>query len=427
MKAEQAVHGLKGNIIYSKTPDKFEVCEHGFLIYSENEIKGVFESLPEEYEQIPVEDYEDRLIIPGLIDLHVHAPQYAFRGLGMDMELLDWLNTNTFPEESKYKDLEYAGRAYKIYVDHLRAGATTRACIFATIHRKATLLLMDLLEESGLSTMVGKVNMDRNSPEYLIEDTKESIAETVEWIEEVINRRYTNTRPILTPRFIPSCSDKLMELLKEVQTTYGLPVQSHLSENYGEIAWVHELCPWSEFYGDAYDHFGMFGRECRTVMAHCVHSDNREVERIKKNGVFIAHCPESNMNLSSGVAPIRAYLEQGLNVGLGSDVAGGTTENMFTAMAHAIQASKLSWRLLDDSLKPLTVPEAFYLATKGGGEFFGKVGSFELGFEMDAIVLDDSQLKHPQKLTIQQRLERLIYCSDDRQIYAKYVAGKKLF
>ena len=123
----------------------------------------------------------------------------------MDMELLDWLNTNTFPEESKYKDLEYAGRAYKIYVDHLRAGATTRACIFATIHRKATLLLMDLLEESGLSTMVGKVNMDRNSPEYLIEDTKESIAETVEWIEEVINRRYTNTLPILTPRFIPSC------------------------------------------------------------------------------------------------------------------------------------------------------------------------------------------------------------------------------
>ena len=108
-------------------------------------------------------------------------------------------------------------------------------------------------------------------------------------------------------------------------------------------------------------------------------------------------------------------------------MAGGTTENMFTAMAHAIQASKLRWRLLDDSLKPLTVPEAFYLATKGGGEFFGKVGSFELGFEMDAIVLDDSQLKHPQKLTVQQRLERMIYCSDDRQIYAKYVAGKKLF
>ena len=109
---------------------------------------------------------------------------------------------------------------------------------------------------------------------------------------------------------------------------------------------------------------------------------------------------------------------------LGSDVAGSTTENMFAAMAHAIQASKLRWRLLDSSLKPLTVPEAFYLATKGGGEFFGKVGSFELGFEMDAIVLNDSQLKHPQKLTVQQRLERMINCSDDRQIYAKYVVGK---
>ena len=139
-------------------------------------------------------------------------------------------------------------------------------------------------------------------------------------IEEVQKKQYQHTRPILTPRFIPSCTDELMHKLKDIQAKYQIPVQSHLSENYGEIAWVQELCPKSEFYGDAYDQFGLFGRDSKTVMAHCVHSDENEIRRMKENGVFIAHCPESNTNLSSGVAPIRQYLEEGMHVGLGSDV-----------------------------------------------------------------------------------------------------------
>ena len=212
-----------------------------------------------------------------------------------------------------------------------------------------------------------------------------------------------------------------------IQMRYELPLQSHLSENPGEIAWVQELCPWSEFYGDAYDKFGLFGSDCPTVMAHCVYSDDQEIDRMKANGVYIAHCPESNMNIASGVAPVRKFLEEGLHVGMGSDVAGGSTESIFTAMAHAIQASKLRWRLQDDSLKPLTVEEAFYMATKGGGEFFGRVGSFEEGYEMDVVVLDDSRLAHPQPLDVKKRLERMIYFSDDREIYAKYVEGSRLF
>ena len=148
---------------------------------------------------------------------------------------------------------------------------------------------------------------------------------------------------------------------------------------------------------------------------------------MKENGVFIAHCPESNMNLSSGVAPVRTFLKEGLHVGIGSDVAGGSTENLFKAMALAIQASKLRWRMQDDSLKPLTLEEVFYIATKGGGEFFGNVGSFEPGYEFDAVILDDSRLKHPQELDVKKRLERMIYFSDDREIKAKYVRGNQLF
>ncbi len=424
----ESIFILHGNIVYSKNPKELQILEDSYLVVKDGLVEGVYEVVPEAYTSYPMTDYEDRLIIPGLVDLHAHAPQYAFRGLGMDLELLDWLDTHTFPEEAKYKDLEYAQKAYGIFADNMRKSATTRAVVFGTIHRQATLLLMDLLEKTGLNTMVGKVNMDRNSPEYLCEASAEASAlETVEWIKDVIHKKYKHTKPILTPRFTPTCTDELMEKLKMIQMRYDLPVQSHLSENQGEIEWVKELCPWSEFYGDAYDKFGLFGADCKTVMAHCVYSGEKEIQRMKENGVFVAHCPESNINLSSGVAPVKKYIEEGLHVGIGSDLAAGSTENLFQAMAYAIQASKLRWRLLDDSWKALTVEEAFYIATKGGGEFFGKVGSFEPGYEFDAIVLDDKRLLHPQQLDVKKRLERMIYFSDDREVFAKYVEGEKLF
>ncbi|MDY4169343.1 MAG: amidohydrolase family protein [[Ruminococcus] gnavus] len=418
---------LKGNIVYSKNKDELRILKDHYLISESGLVKGVFEKVPPEYAQVSVSDYGECLIIPGLTDLHVHAPQYTFRAMGMDMELLEWLETNTFPEEAKYQDLEYARRAYRIFTDNLKRSATTRACIFGTIHRDATLLLMDQLEQSGLVTYVGKVNMDRNCPDYLREESaEESGIQTVEWIKDVLHKKYQNTMPILTPRFTPSCSDELMENLKKIQMYYQIPVQSHLSENPGEIAWVKELCPWSEFYGDAYDRFGLFGADCKTVMAHCVYSGKEERQRMKENGVFIAHCPESNMNLSSGVAPVRTFLKEGLHVGIGSDVAGGSTENLFKAMALAIQASKLRWRMQDDSLKPLTLEEVFYIATKGGGEFFGNVGSFEPGFELDAVVMDDTRIVHSQNLDVRERLERMIYLADEREVRAKYVRGREI-
>lgn len=426
MKQKQTF-ALKGNLIYTKEIGTLEILEQHYLVCEEGKVQGIYPELPEQLCGIPVEELGDRLIIPGLTDLHVHAPQYSFRSLNMDMELLEWLETNTFPEESKFQDLDYAKKAYGIFTENVKHSATTRACIFATIHNEATLLLMDQLEEAGIAAMVGKVNMDRNSPDYLRETSAEESAKaTRAWIQAVAERHYEHVQPILTPRFTPSCSDELMELLHGIQKETGLPVQSHLSENPGEIAWVQELCPWSKFYGDAYDHFGMFGGECRTIMAHCVYSGDEEIQRMKEHGVFIAHCPESNTNLSSGIAPVRRYLDEQIPVGLGSDVAGGTTENLFAAMRHAIQASKIRWRLSDQSLQPLNMEEVFYLASKGGGAFFGKVGSFEPGYEFDAVILDDARLEHPQTLTVKQRLERVIYLGDEREVAGKYVAGRKV-
>jgi len=418
---------IKGNIGYSADKDSLLTVEDGCLVCDEGRSAGVYKTLPGKYSALRVYDYSGMLVIPGLVDLHIHAPQFTFRGLGMDYELIDWLNRQAFPEESRYADMAYAKEAYSAFAAAMKKSATTRACIFATLHVPATQLLMELMEGSGLKTYVGKVNMDRNCPDYLIEKSADQAAKsTLEWLRGCLGR-YANTKPMLTPRFIPSCSDELMRKLREIQEKYALPLQSHLSENPSEIAWVAELCRESEFYGDAYDRFGLFGRDVPTIMAHCVYSDDRELSRIRDNGVFIAHCPQSNTNIASGIAPVRKFVDMGLKCGLGSDVAGGASESIFRAMADAIQMSKMRWRLQDSTLRPLTFEEAFWLGTRGGGEFFGKVGSFEEGFEFDAVVIKDTPPKHFRDITLRQRLERLLYLEDGNRVVHKFVSGKRIF
>ena len=418
---------IRADVCYSASPQSLELCPDGWLVCVEGRSAGVFRALPERYAGLPVLDCSGSLAVPGLTDLHVHAPQYAFRGQGMDLELLDWLDRYTFPEESKYASLDYADQAYRRFVEDVRRGPNTRACVFATVHRSATIRLMDLLEESGLCAMVGKVNMDRNCPDTIQEASAAASARsTRDWLER-IEGRYRRTRPILTPRFIPSCTDALLGELGKIQRQYGLPVQSHLSESPGEIAWVRELCPGAKSYGDAYYAVGLFGGPaCPTIMAHCVYSDGEEAGLLREQQVFIAHCPASNTNLSSGIAPVRRFLQDGLRVGLGSDVAGGTHTSIFKAMADAIQVSKLRWRLVDQSLAPLTVREAFYLGTLGGGAFFGKVGSFAPGYEFDALVIDDARYTPQRRMELETRLERTVYLSDERDIRHKFVQGRKI-
>lgn len=416
---------IRGQICYSESQKKIRTMERGYVVCEDGKSAGVFETLPEAWSGIPCYDYGDRLIIPGLIDLHVHAPQYPFRGLGMDQELIDWLNTHTFPEEEKYGDLAYAQKAYAIFLDDLLHSATTRACVFGTCHKDATLWLMEQMEAEGLAGYVGKVNMDRNSPAGLCEESPEASAEATEsWI--LASAGLSNVRPILTPRFIPTCSDELMERLSALQKQYDLPVQSHLSENLSEIDWVRQLQPEASCYGDAYRMHGLFGGSCPTIMAHCVYSGEEEIRMMKEQGVFIAHCPESNTNLASGIAPARKYMELGMQMGLGTDVAAGSSLSMFRAMAMAVQCSKLRWRLVDQSQTPLTATEVFYLATKGGGAFFGKAGSLEEGYEFDAVVIDDRKIRHARPVSVRERLERLIYLDGDASVDAKYIKGKQV-
>ena len=415
---------IKGNFFDCSQDMELRARTGAYCVVKDGRSEGIFDELPEKYAGAPVTDYGDMLIMPALVDLHTHAPQYTFHGMGMDLELLEWLNTYTFPEEARYRDLEYASQAYDIFVDALTRSGTGRAVIFGTIHTEATLLLMEKLEKSGLVTYVGKVNMDRNSPDNYREETEGSLRETERFVEKA--HSFRNTFPILTPRFIPTCSDELMRGLSAIQKRTGLPAQSHLSENRSEIEWVKELVPDAAFYGDAYDIFGLFGGECRTVMAHCVSSGKEEIERMAQKGVFVAHCPNSNTNISSGIAPVRKLLDAGIRVGLGSDVAGGHSLSLFDEMVSAVQVSNLRWRCIDQNDRQLSMTEVFYMATRGGGEFFGKVGSFDRGYEFDALVVDDCGLAGMIKPDPAHRFLRSLYLSHECLLAAKYVKGNKI-
>lgn len=410
----------KAHILFTPERSRFEVLENGYIAVEDGVVAGVAANLSSlGCEGAEVTDFGDCLLIPAMNDMHVHASQYRNQGIAMDLELLPWLESYTFPEEMKYTDEAYARRMYSRFVRDLWRFGTMRACVFATVHTESTRLLMHLFQEAGMGALVGKVAMNRNCPDGLIESVDEMVSGTEALISE-FNSPDGLVRPIITPRFVPSCTPDMLKACGELAAQYGLPVQSHLSENTSEIAWVQSLEKESTSYGDAYDRYGLFG-QTPTVMAHCVWTAGEELELMKRRGVMVAHCPTSNLNIASGLAPIRTFIEEDVPVGLGSDISGGHDLNIFRMMVFAIQVSKAVYQR--DHSKPfLTLSEAFWLATKSAGRFFGRVGSFEHGYEFDALVIDDSDLNH-DNYSLLQRLERYVYLGDDRQIIHRFCRG----
>ena len=421
------IKALMGDIIYTPTKDEFKYIENGYIIYDGEKILGIFDNLPKQYENAEINAYKNKIIMPGLVDLHVHAPQFVYRGLGVDLELLQWLEKYAFPTECKFKDSEYAKMIYSKVAKDIAKEGTTRAVVFATIHNKATQILMEEFNKCGITAYVGKVNMDRNSPDFLREETKQSIQDTIHFIEDTKDR-YEYVKPVITPRFTPSCTPELMEALGKIARKYNVPVQSHLSENTGEIAWVKELEPDTKYYLEAYKKYDMFGNGINTVMAHCVHMSNEELDEMIKCGVFVAHCPDCNSNIASGIAPIRRMLDKGVKVGLGTDIAGGYELSVFKAMREAVQVSKLNWVYTDKKENCITVSEAFYLGTTGGAEYFGHKGGFGIGDPLHAIIIDDEDIKIDKTLgdTPEERIERVINLCDSRHIVATYSNGKQI-
>lgn len=414
------MRAYKGNILYTKEFGKLEIIENGYVVVNEQgEVMAVEEKIAS---NIDIINYGDKLIIPGFVDLHFHAPQYPNIGLGMDMELLPWLNNYTFKEEAKYSDLGYALNVYSKAIDKIINAGTTSVVLWSTIHKEATNKLIDICIDKGIRAYVGKVNMDRNSPEYLIETTEDSINDTIDFVKTNIDKSEL-VKPIITPRFVPSCSDELMDKLGEIARENNLPIQSHLSENKDEIKWVKELDEEALNYASVYKKHDLLND--KTIMAHCVHNTEDEIKLMEDTGMFIAHCPNANYNLASGIAPIRKYLKNNINIGLGTDVGAGNSVSIRNVMVSALQSSKMKW-YENKNDKYLTTEEIFYLATKGGGKFFGKVGSFEKGYSFDALIIDDVDINDLGNLNLKERLQKFIYTGSNKNIIQTYINGEAI-
>lgn len=414
---------LKGNILSAPMLGALETIERGCLVLADDgSILSTEKTVPQNADA-EIVDYGDTLIMPSFVDMHLHAPQYPMLGMGMDLPLIDWLNTYTFATEARFADVGYARRIYRRLAEDLITHGTTRVCMFSSLHTDATLVLMEELEKAGVTGYVGKVNMDRNSGDVLKETTEQSMRETLRWLDSCAD--FAHIRPILTPRFTPSCTDALMSWLGRLARERGLFVQSHLSENHDEIAWVRQLHPDCAQYWETYEKYGLWNDH--TVMAHCVHSDEREREAMRRSGVVAVNCADSNVNICSGVAPVRTLLREGNSVTLGSDIAGGVQLAMNDVITMTIRASKFHHIETEGRDEFLSVEEAYYLGSTAGHEYFGAHGGFSAGDKLHAIVVDDSNfVELTRPLSLRERFERAIYMMKRENIVSVWSEGRNV-
>lgn len=411
---------IKGDFISADQKDRLTERPDQYLLVRDGRIAG-FTADPGE--DLAILDHSGQLIIPSFTDIHVHAAQFPNMGLGMDMPLLPWLETYTFPLEMKYADPDYARLVYPRFVHALWEQGSLRSCIYASIHREATEILMDELIASGLAAYVGKVNMNRNAPEGLTESLEDSIADTRQWLD-----RYAKAsplvKPILTPRFVPSVTSELMRALGDLARAYEVPLQSHLNENRDEVAWVRELHPESDNYLDIYQDHDMI-REHATIMAHCIYNEAEEVASFVRQGIFLAHCPNANLNMSSGIMPAAKLMRtEGINMALGTDVAGGHTLSIPQVMVAAMQSSNILFALDPAAESPLTLAEAFWMGTRGGGTFFGPCGDFNPGASCDLLIIDDSDALQLRGMSLTDRLSKFLFTGTPSQIRVRMLQGR---
>ncbi|MBZ9918392.1 MULTISPECIES: guanine deaminase [unclassified Mesorhizobium] len=347
-----------------------------------------------------VELGEGQFLLPGLIDLHIHAPQWPQMGKALDVPLEVWLQKYTFPLEARYADTGYAREVYADLVDNLLANGTTTALYFATVHVEASLALAEICLEKGQRALVGKVAMD--DPEqcpsfYRDADAASAISDTRRFIEAV---RSLDTgerplvRPVITPRFIPSCTDAALQGLGELASEFGCHVQTHCSES----DWAKKFVETRFGRTDAasLDDFGLLTR--RTILAHSNFIDGQDMDLIKGKGAGVAHCPLSNFYFANAVFPLRDALDRHMHVGLGTDISGGYSPSLFDGCRHALSASRTLQSGVHAGLDaaqrgapgaPITHQEAFWLATAGGAEALDlPTGSFRVGHEFDALLID---------------------------------------
>lgn len=373
---------------------------------------------------IPLDDYSDKLIIPGFIDTHIHYPQTEMIA-AFGEQLLEWLDNYTFPTEAQYHDIEYAQKMSKFFIQQLLNNGTTTALVFGTVHPQSVDALFTVAAALNMRLIAGKVMMDKHAPAALLETPEQSDRETRALIARWHNHQRLSYA--LTPRFVPTSSPELLEKVRLIKQDYpDIYLQTHLSENREEISWVKSLYPQHERYLDVYHHHQLTGSRC--VFAHCLHLEPEEWDCLSDTDSSIAFCPTSNLFLGSGLFDINATWQKKIRLGMGTDVGAGTTFNMLQTLAEAYKVGQLQHYRL-------SAFEAFYHATLGGAHALhldDKIGNFDIGKEADLVVLDPGasalqQLRTANSKTLAEKLFVLMTLGDDRNIYRTLVDGKVVY
>ncbi len=398
--------------------------EDGLLISHEGKISwfGTWEEGQSQLNaDMNVQHYPDQLIVPGFIDTHIHFPQSEMIG-AYGEQLLEWLNTYTFPTEIQFENKAYADKIAQFFVNELLKNGTTTALVFCTVHPQSVDALFEVAEQHQMRLIAGKVMMDRHAPEALC-DTAESAYTDSKALIEKWHGKGRNLYAI-TPRFAPTSTPEQLSAAGKLKAEFpDVYVHTHLSENKNEIAWVKDLFPEQKGCLDVYHHYGLTGS--RSVFAHCVHLKDEEWDCMHQTDSAIAFCPTSNLFLGSGLFPLKKTWEKQVKVGLGTDVGAGTSFNQLQTLNEAYKVQQLQ----GDKLSAF---EALYHATIGGAKALDldeKLGNFNIGKEADFVVLDlkptaIQALRQERAKGIDDAFFALMTMGDDRNIHSTYVFGQ---
>ncbi|MDH1262712.1 guanine deaminase [Pseudomonas sp. GD03944] len=403
----------------------YEYFEDGVLLVEDGRVVKVgpaAELLPT-LGNVAVTHYPDALITPGFIDTHIHYPQTGMIA-SYGEQLLDWLNTYTFPTERQFADKAHASDVAAIFLKELLRNGTTTALVFGSVHKQSVDAFFEAAEALNLRMIAGKVLMDRNAPDCLTDTPETGYAESKELIERWHGKGRLHYA--VTPRFAPTSTPEQLELAGKLFAEYpDLYMHTHISENKAEVAWVKELFPARKGYLDVYDHHKLIGP--RAVFAHGVHLCDDECQRLAETGSAVAFCPTSNLFLGSGLFDLQAMERHGVRVGLGTDVGGGTSFSQLQSLNEAYKIMQLQGQKLDPF-------KSLYLATLGGANALyldDKLGNFESGKDADFVVLDYTATpliayRMQQAETLAEKLFALTMLGDDRAVKETFAAGKSV-
>ncbi len=417
---------IKGIFLNPKSDYSVEYLNNYYLLIDNGKIEKIEETIEiNEFYFDVFYDFGDRIIIPGMIDLHTHIPQFPAVGIGKG-ELLEWLDKYIFPLEAKFSEKYFAEDSTKLFFKYLISKGTTTAVMYSSPQKQACEIAFEIADESLVRAYIGLPLMDRNTPEILVQNTEQVIKD----IFSIVKKWHKKNKCefVLTPRFALSCTEELLQKVGEIAEIDGFFVQTHLAENKKEVQEVKLQFPEIANYTSVYDRYNLLTP--KTILAHCMYLNDEEIEKIHERNCIIAHCPTSNKFLRSGIMKAKKYINSGLKVGLGTDVAGGYSLSMLNEAMEACEVSKLlsvQNGMHDDVLE---AESAFCLSTIKAAEFLGiseEVGNFEIGKKFDAVVFELSEVHKITELKEDELLRALMYNIDNRTAKAVFIDGDLVY